>query len=184
MPTEDQFYNAIHKLLPPGRVWPGANEVTNLNTLIRSIAAAVKDCDDNTSDEFDDVFPDSYVPGNYLEDWERVLGLPKSFDDTTYFLAGTDTCQEPLSVTTTTTPTPATDEDRRDYILSVLQSSIYNNDQFYIDVAAVLGYTVTIATISPCEWTITVAGGSGDIDLLTATCEFFKPAHTRLTIIP
>lgn len=184
MPTLDSFYNTIHKLLPPGKIWPGVNETTNLNTLIRTIANAIKTADDDAAAEFDDMFPDSYSPGNYLSDWERVLGLPKSIVETEYFLCGVGVCGDPLTTTTVTTPVPSTDEDRRNYIIAFLQASLYNNDEFYEQIAEALGYTVTVATVSPAEWTITITGGSGDIDLLTATCEFFKPAHTKLTIIP
>jgi uncharacterized protein YmfQ (DUF2313 family) len=184
MPTEEQYYQSLHKLLPPGKIWPGSNEDTNLNTLIRSFAAAVKEPADDVEGQFNDVFPDSYVPGNFLSDWERVMELPKSYIETLFFLADVWKCGQALSITNTIPGDPLTDEERRDYILAFLQSSRFNNDQFYIDIAAVLNFTVTIATIAPAQWTITVTGGTGtNTQLLEATCRFFSPFHTQLTFI-
>lgn len=184
MPTEQQFYEAVHQFLPKGTIWPAAEESANVNTLVRSISAAVKDVDDDASDEFDDIFPDNTT--NYLDDWERVLGLPKSLYEFSPFIAGIGMAGDPLGVTTVSTPTPSTDDERRNIILSMLNSgSEGNNAQFYIDLAALFNMTVTVSTgVAALQWSITVtADPDGKLALFTAYANFFKPAHTQLTIL-
>jgi uncharacterized protein YmfQ (DUF2313 family) len=184
MATFEEYYNAIHSLLPQGIVWPESQETCTLNTLIEVVAQACKDVGDAGESELDDIFPDSSSPGNYLDDWERVLQLPKSWADIAYFLADTGKCGEPLSVTTINSFTPTTDAARRDAIVSFLNTSRLNNDQFYIDLAAELGFTATVTTTAPAHWEIDVSAGDlSQINTLISLANFFKPAHTKLEVI-
>jgi len=185
MPTQEQFYEACHQFLPKGRIWPAASESANVNTLVENTAFAAKEIDDDASAEFDDVFPDSVSPGGFIEDWERVLGLPKSLVTFTPFIAGINVAGDPLGTTATSTPTPSTDQERVDLVLAMLNNDPLNNAQFYIDLGAIFGMTVTVLTGTiALDWSITVvADPGGKLDLFTVMCNFFKPAHTRLTII-
>jgi len=183
MPTQEEFYRACHQFLPKGRIWPGIEADANINDLVQNIAFSAKDIDDDASAEFDDVFPDS--DGNYLDDWERVLDLPKSIFDIVFFIAGVNTAGDPLGVTTTTTPTPANDDERRDIILAMLNTSTEgNNAQFYINLATVFNMTVTVSTgVSALNWSITVtADPDSKQSLFEAYAQFFKPAHTKLEV--
>ena len=184
MASLDQYYDSIHKLLPQGIVWPASQETFNLNTLLESIADAIKELVDEVDGEVDDIYPDSSSPGNYLEDWERVLQLPKSWVDISYFLADSGKCGEPLSTKTVEQFIPTTDAARRDAIVSFLNTSRLNNDQFYIDLASELGFTATVTTTAPAQWEINVSAGDlTQINTLISLAQFFKPAHTQLEVI-
>lgn len=183
MPSVDQFYEAIHQFLPKGRIWPAASETANINTLVETIAFACKELDDDATDEFDDILPDNTV--NYLDDWERVLQLPKSYTVFTGFIAGIAKAGDPLGTSVTSTPTPTTDDERRDVILAMLDNDPLNNAAFYEKLASIFGMTVTVSTgLTALDWSITVtADPGGKQPLFEAMAQFFKPAHTRLTII-
>ena len=182
MPTEDQFYEAIHQLLPKGAIWPSATEEANVNTLVRNVGATAKDLDDDATDEFDDIFPDTTT--GYLDEWEQALDLPKSIYTKQFFIVGVNVAGDPLGVTSVTTPTPSTDEERRNIILSMLDNDPLNNAQFYIDLASLFGMTVTVSTgVSALQWSITVvADPGGKVALFSAMANFFKPAHTKLEV--
>jgi uncharacterized protein YmfQ (DUF2313 family) len=183
MPTQEQFYRACHQFLPKGRIWPDASESANINDLVQNIAFAAKAIDDDASAELEDIFPDS--AGNYLDDWERVLDLPKSIYDIAFFIAGVNLAGDPLGVTTITTPTPSTDDERRAIILAMLNApNGGNNAQFYIDLASVFNMTITVSTgVSALNWSITVtADPDSKQSLFEAYAQFFKPAHTKLEV--
>lgn len=182
MPSEQQFYEALHAFLPKGQIWPSPEASSNVNTLIENVAFSMKEIDDDASAEFDDIFPDT--SNSYLADWERVLKLPKSFYALTPFIAGTNTAGDPLGTTAVTTPTPTTDDERRNIILAMLDNNPLNNAAFYEDLAALFGMSVTISTgVSALQWQIIVtADPGGKVDLFTAYTNFFKPAHTEVTI--
>lgn len=182
MPTQDEFYSALHGELPTGLVWPGSADEAVVNTLIENFAFAAKEVDDDATTEFDDVFPD--VTTNYLDDWERVLGLPKSYTTIVLFTCDVNVADDPLGVTTVATPTPTTDDERRNLILSLLNNDPLNNAAFYETLAGVFGLTVTVTTgVTPLEWSILVTGGPpAKVDIYTAMVNFYKPAHTQVTV--
>jgi uncharacterized protein YmfQ (DUF2313 family) len=184
MPTQEQFYEAIHRYLPTSGfpVWPEASEDAVVNTLIEHIAANTKAVDDAATAEFDDVFPDETT--GYLDDWERVLELPKSLASVEFFIAGTNVAGDPLGTSTITQPLPANDQERLDIIGVMLKRNPLNNAAFYEELADVFGYTVTITTgVTRLEWLIDVtAGDLAKLDIFTTMVNFYKPAHTRVTI--
>lgn len=182
MPTQDEFYGALHGELPTGTIWPGSADEATVNTLIENLAFATKEVDDDATDEFEDVFPD--VSTNYLDDWERVLGLPKSYVDIVLFVCDVNVADDPLGVTTAITPTPTTDDERRNLVLSMLNNDPLNNAAFYETLAGVFGLTVTVTTgTTPLVWSILVtAGPPAKVAIFTAMVNFFKPAHTKVTV--
>lgn len=183
MPTQEEFYEALHKFLPKGIIWPDTEADANINTLVETIAAASKDLDDDASAEFDDIFPDNSA--SYLDDWERVLELPKSIFEFTPFIAGVNLAGDPLGSFGVSTPTPSTDAERREIILAMLNNDPSNCAQFYIDLATLFGMTVTVSTgISALNWSITVVSDpGGKVDIYEAYARFFKPAHTNLEVL-
>jgi len=183
MPTQEQFYEAIHRYLPSGYIWPDVSESAVVNTLIEHMAANTKAVDDAATAEFGDVFPDETT--GYLDDWERVLELPKTLAEITFFRVDVDSVGTPLATASLTTPTPANDQERRDIINVMLKRNPLNNAAFYEEIASVFGFTVTVTTgTTPLEWSIEVtAGDLAKLDIFTGLVNFFKPAHTRVTII-
>ena len=180
-PSQDEFYQQLHQLLPPGSIWPPANESAVLNTLIEAFAESLRDMNLEASDEVDDVFPDSN--GSYLVDWERVLALQKSYYEFAYSEVGVDDIGDPFATVDIITQAASTTAARVQMVLAFLTASRYNNDAFYEDLAALLGFTVTVTTDSPCRWTIDVtAGDTANIDSLIALANFYKPVHTELTV--
>jgi len=184
MATQTEYYEATHKLLPQGTIWPESQETNSvLNDLIDVVAEAVKDVSDEAETQVDDSFPDSASPGNFIEDWERVLQLPKSWKGVSFFVADTGKCGEPLSTVGTNIFFPTTLAARRDAIISFLNTSRLNNEQFYLDMAIELGFTATVSTLSPLTWEIDVtAGDLAQIDTLISLANFFKPFHTELIV--
>lgn len=66
----DGYARSLFSLLPPGKAWTGKN----LLALIRSFAAELARADKDASGMVDDIIPSS--TSGYIEDWERVTGLP------------------------------------------------------------------------------------------------------------
>lgn len=117
--TAEQYARQLKQLLPPGRLW-------NLlaGSWIEKVLLAIGDeferVDTRGSDLVDESFPST--TDEMLSEWEAALGLP-------------DDCDEDLSLT---------DDERRDRITEKLISRGGQTPQFFIDMADVLGVTVTI----------------------------------------
>jgi uncharacterized protein YmfQ (DUF2313 family) len=177
MKTNEQYSDAIHKLAPSGFIMPAPQDDTNLSTLFSAFADALLAVDNEANDILSDTFPDS--AGSFLTDWERVLGLPR----------------EGISGQTA--------QERRDVVLAWLNISPYSTKQFFIDIAAVMGFTITVedkeddAGLGDFEWRVITSSdlpvsyfrtgqsrcgeplvNAGANEPLEALIEFFAPAHT------
>jgi uncharacterized protein YmfQ (DUF2313 family) len=121
--TQDDMTDVLADLLPVGAVWPRDPDTAIMRTMAGLAAEfarlLARDCD---------LLDESY-PGTATEtitDWERVCGLP-------------DACTGPLD----------TLEERREAVLSKLASRGGQSRQYFIDGAAMLGFTITITEYRP-----------------------------------
>jgi uncharacterized protein YmfQ (DUF2313 family) len=121
--TADDYAQVLADLLPRGWAW--SRELTSVLMLVLEGLAAefaritARDCD---------LLAESY-PGTALEtltDWERICGLP-------------DPC----------TGTLGSIQERRAAILAKLAMRGGQSRQYYIDVAAALGFVITITEYQP-----------------------------------
>lgn len=116
--TTDDYLQQLQALLPQGPAWP--REQGSLTTnLLSAFAEEFSKVDlriDNLINE-----ADPRTTNELLSDWERVAGLP-------------DLC----------TGIPATIALRRELLVAKLTNVGGQSKQFYIDLAAKLGYTITI----------------------------------------
>lgn len=121
--TAEDYAQVLADLLPTGPMWPREPETTIMTT-IAGLAAEYarvhsRDCD---------LLTESY-PGTSTEtitDWERVCGLP-------------DPCTGPLE----------TLQERRQAVLAKLASRGGQSRQYFVDLAATLGYAITITEFRP-----------------------------------
>jgi uncharacterized protein YmfQ (DUF2313 family) len=175
--TSEQYRKALHGLAPQGLVWPEVADDSNLGKLWETIGDALLSLDNDSNSVLNDLFPDSV--GTFLGDWSRVLGFPRfGFED-------------------------LTSSGQRDANLAWLNVNEFSNKQFFVDIAAILGFDIVVEdrdedpTLGPFEFLITTssdlpatffrAGESragerlvnpGAQEPLEALIEFFAPAHT------
>lgn len=124
----DAFFAALQGLLPRGFAWSRALG-SRLSGLLFASAGELARVDAAARLLADEILPLTTVQG--LEDWERVLGLP-------------DQCL----------PAGATLQERRDAVLSKLRDTGRQDLDYWYDLAASLGYEVTIEEHWPfcCDW--------------------------------
>jgi uncharacterized protein YmfQ (DUF2313 family) len=179
MGTSEQYRKAIHQIAPMGLTWPGVSEDSNIGKIWETIGDALLCAEVAADTLLNDSFPDS--AGNFLSDWERVLGLPRSGI------------------------TGQTAQERRDTVLAWLNISPYSNKQFYVDIALVMGFVITVEdrnddpTLGAFEWRVNASAdfppvyfrtgesrvgepllNAGSIEALESLIEFFSPAHTTV----
>lgn len=121
--TPEDFANVMADLLPWGMVWPRDPDTDLMRTwsglAVEYARLHQRDCD---------LLAESY-PGTCIEtigDWERICGLP-------------DPCTGPLD----------TLQQRRAAVLAKLAARGGQSRQYYIDLAAIYGYTITITEYRP-----------------------------------
>jgi len=168
--TQDDYMSALVALLPQGAAWPMVMDSV-LHRLLRAWAAEFERLDQRAAQLLSETDP--AATAEMLSDWERVVGLP-------------DPC-------VTTTQTVA---ERRQALEGRLTSVGGQSRDFFIQLAARLGYTVTIDEF-PSAAAATAAGtkrtwfraGSGAAGEPISSwgnealeCQFnrFKPAHTQV----
>lgn len=117
MITEDYTRQNL-ALLPPGDALPP--EAPNLEALFTAIADELARVDARNLDLIEEADP--RTTSELLADWERVAGLP-------------DPCLD---------NPPTTTAERRLALAAHLASEGKQDEQFFIDLADALGYTVTI----------------------------------------
>lgn len=120
--TQDEYRDALAALLPPGLAWPTAPD-TRLMLVLRAWAGEMARLDGRAAQLLDETDP--ALASELLRDWERVVGLP-------------DPC-------VTTAQTVA---QRRQALQGRLTSVGGQSRQFFLDLAARLGYEVTIDEFS------------------------------------
>ena len=155
--SERNFKKAFFKLIPRGFIWPREEEETNFEKLIDGITAESVRSDCEFQALLSEAMPDQ--TGRFLEDWERVLGLPK--------------CGIQLG----------SREERRDMVLAMLNLGVYSNAEFFEGIALIFGFDVTVSEMKPFRAGSSSAGDplngveqEGTV-LIRATCVdkyFFK----------
>lgn len=132
--TNQDYEGAFQELLPPGAAWPRDPETT-FAALARALAPTPRRAHNRAADLEEEADPRSAV--ELLGDWERVCGLP---DPCSFFLAGT------LA-------------ERRAAVVGRLAGHGGQSRRFYIELAASLGFPVTITEFRPF---LAGAGAAGD----------------------
>ena len=119
MPTAAEYREQLKALLPPGQAFP-RDPGTTLHDLLDGMSIELARVDARAA-----VLPQEVNPGTTLEllpDWERVAGLP-------------DKCSGALEETL---------QGRRKALLTKLTSTGGQSAAYFIEIAAALGFTVTI----------------------------------------
>lgn len=133
MPTAAEYREQLKALLPPGQAFP-RDPGTTLHDLLDGMSIELARLDGRAS-----VLPQEANPATSLEllpDWERVAGLP-------------DKCSGVLEETL---------QGRRNALLTKLTSTGGASPAYFIELAASLGYTVTIEEFRPFRAGMSVAG--------------------------
>ena len=137
MPTAAEYREQLKALLPPGQAFP-RDPGTTLHDLLDGMSVELARVDGRASGLPAEANPASTM--ELLSDWERVAGLP-------------DKCSAVLEETL---------QGRRNALLTKLTSTGGQSAAYFIELAASLGYTVTIEEFRPFRAGRSVAG-----DLLT-----------------
>lgn len=126
------YKNTLLGLLPVGLAWP-REPGTNLDNLITCLAEEPN----RVAGRVEDMLKESYplTSSELLTDWERITGLPGK-------------CLE----------APETLQFRREAVDQKLASTGGQSKQFYIDLAAKIGFEVTISEYRPFKAGVSKAG--------------------------
>ena len=118
--SSEQYVELLKNLLPRGKAWPkGVN--TTFHKMLHAFAAEMERFDIRLShDLVDEADPNTTL--ELLSDWERIAGIP---DDPN-------------------TPLADTIELRRRDVLRKITLQGGQSRKFYIDLAAIMGFTITI----------------------------------------
>lgn len=137
MATADEYREQLKALLPPGQAFP-RDPGTTLHNLLDGMAIELGRLDGRAAELPIEVNPAS--ANELLGDWERVAALP-------------DKCSGVLEETL---------QGRRTALITKLSSTGGQSAAYFIELAAALGYTVTIEEFRPFR-----AGWSAAGDALT-----------------
>lgn len=124
MPTAAEYREQLKSLLPPGKAFP-RDPGTTLHDLLDGMSVELARVDGRASGLPQEANPASSA--EMLSDWERVAGLP-------------DKCAGTLEETL---------QGRRSALLAKLTSTGGQSTEYFIQIAASLGYTVTIEVFRP-----------------------------------
>ena len=123
----------IFKLLPRGDNYPNIGDGTEFEKLIAGIAIEAGRFDNEATDLLSEIMPDS--TGRFLEDWERIMGLPLCAGNT------------------------QTIQARRDTVIAMLNLSPFSNTAFFVNIAEIFGFTATATVMEAFR---AGAGKAGD----------------------
>lgn len=121
--TREDYRRALHALLPPGQALP-ADAESRWQQLLEALAGALARVDARAAQLLEEADPRTTY--ELLPDWERVAGLP-------------DPC----------VPSEQTVDERRAALLRVLTSTGGQSRAYFIDLAASLGFEITIEEHQP-----------------------------------
>jgi len=124
MRTAADYLSQLRGLLPRGVAWRAATG-QNLTNLLQAIADELARVDARSSTLHEEADP--RTTNELLTDWERIAGLP-------------DNCSQTLAPTT---------QQRRAALVSKLTQQGGQSPQYFIDVAARLGYEITVTEYRP-----------------------------------
>ncbi len=136
MTSKAAYLAQLQQLLPPGRAWPREADAT-LTKLLSAPAAGLAAVDGRANDLIAETDPRTTL--EMLRDWEVTAGLP-------------DACSAAVADTV---------GERQDILHTKITSRGGQSRQFFITLAAALGYAVTITEFrpftceDPCEKSIT-----------------------------
>lgn len=129
----EDYTSALQALMPPGRAWP--RSTTSVQAAVRrALARSYQRSDTDAQRLLVGAFPSTATI--MLFEWESTLGLP---DDCSISEVGGIS-------------------DRQRAVVSKLISTGGLNRQYYIDVAAALGYTITITQFRQAMAGMSVCG--------------------------
>lgn len=132
MSDSEEYKRQLLKLLPQGIAWYFEDE-NNVPKILHAWADECEIIDGAVQAFLEDFFPDT--TSAFLADWERVAGLP-------------DPCSG----------LAASVALRRKELITKLTSVGGQTPQYFIDLAASLGYTITITEFNPFRVGISAAG--------------------------
>lgn len=121
--TAENYVAQLQALLPPGAAWTREADAT-FTRLLQSLADELARVDARADDLLREVLPGSTV--ETLPEWERMAGLPER-------------C----------VPADQTFAERRAALVSKVTQTGGQSPQYYIDIAAALGYPITITEFAP-----------------------------------
>lgn len=122
--TAAQYRAHLQALLPQGAAWPRDADAT-LTHLVGAMAEEFARLDARTDELLNEADP--RTTNELLTDWERVAGLP-----------------EPCLINV-----PQNPAERRQALVAKLTTSGGQSRQFFIDLAASIGYVITIDEFDP-----------------------------------
>lgn len=134
MQTLEKYTQAHFKSAPTGMLIPTYPDDSNLKRLFEVGGNALLQAETSADKMADEIFPDN--AGAYLGDWERVLGLPLKG------LEGLPTQQ------------------RLGMVKAWMNIGEYSNAAFFVSLAALAGYTITITEFEPFRVGVSAAGES------------------------
>jgi len=117
------YKSILYKLIPRGFIYPQEGMGSDFEKLLCGISEESKRIDCDATDLLNEIMPDQ--TGRFLEDWERVLGLP---------LCGVQLGSR---------------EERRDMVLAMLNLGEFTNDEFFKTIAAIFGFDVEVVVPTP-----------------------------------
>ncbi|QZN97363.1 YmfQ family protein [Symbiopectobacterium purcellii] len=151
--SKTDYSGALQNLLPQGRAWP-RESTTVQAAVIRALARSFARSDDDAQRLLVGAFPSAATI--LLTEWENTLGLP---DDCAIGEIGGIS-------------------DRQLAVVSKLISTGGLSRQYYIQVAAALGYTITISQFRPAMSGMTVCGDALNGDEWPFTWRINSPLTT------
>lgn len=123
--TSEAYRAQLISLLPPGGIWP-KDPTALFFVLLEAFGAVFAKVHNRLVDVIDEADPRTTV--QLLEDWERVLALP-------------DPCTPADSVLTL--------QERRTRVVQKLVLAGGQSPQFFVELAALLGYVIVISEPRP-----------------------------------
>lgn len=169
--NKDHYKQQLIALLPTGPAWPRMGDDNNFTRLLDAIAEELARVDARAHELIEEAFPNATV--ELLPDWERVAALP-------------DDCTGELE----------TLQQRHNALMGVLTTKRRLSKQFYIDMAARIGFDITITELPNYTWQVNAALDvnavyfrvdqstigdqlvSSSNNLLECVMQKLKPAHT------
>ncbi|ELQ7224701.1 YmfQ family protein [Escherichia coli] len=151
--SQNDYASALSALLPRGRAWPRASDTVQA-AVLRALGSSYQRSDNDADNLIKGAFPATAT--SMLSEWESTLGLP---DDCAIGEIGGIS-------------------DRQRSVVSKLISNGGLNRDYYIRVAAALGYTITITQFRPAMSGMSVCGDALNGDEWPFTWRINAPETT------
>ncbi|MFU0866389.1 YmfQ family protein [Kluyvera ascorbata] len=151
--SQNDYASALSALLPRGRAWPRAPDTVQA-AVLRALGRSYQRSDNDADNLIKGAFPPTAT--SMLSEWESTLGLP---DDCAIGEIGGIS-------------------DRQRSVVSKLISNGGLNREYYIRVAAALGYTITITQFRPAMSGMSACGDALNGDEWPFTWRINAPETT------